>query len=35
VDLERIARLATDSREYILDATGWQDTRLGGERPGS
>lgn len=35
VDLDRISRLADASREHILAATGWQDTRLGGERPGS
>ncbi len=34
VDMDRVARLANESRDHILEATGWPDTRLGGYRPG-
>jgi 5-methylthioadenosine/S-adenosylhomocysteine deaminase len=34
VDLARIRRLVSASRDYLLAATGWPDTRLGGYLPG-
>jgi 5-methylthioadenosine/S-adenosylhomocysteine deaminase len=35
VDLDRVARLAAESREHVLSAAGWTDSRLGDSRPGS
>jgi hypothetical protein len=34
VDLNRIHRLATGSRDYIVEAAGWPRTLLGGYLPG-
>jgi 5-methylthioadenosine/S-adenosylhomocysteine deaminase len=34
VDLQRIARLATESRDYIVSKTGWPRTLFGGYLPG-
>lgn len=34
VDLDRVSRLAAESRAYILQRTGWPSTFLGGHLPG-